>query len=68
MEGGKNYIDEEKISLGYLIKRIIHWINFLLSKWLKIGIGALFILILITAFNYLKPKSIQKIGYPIIYC
>lgn len=56
MNPQNQYIDEPKISLGYLIHRLRHWILFIFSKWLKIGIGAFVILLLIIAFNYLKPK------------
>ncbi len=50
------YIDEPKISLGYLIKRVQFWISFIFSKWLKIGIGAFIVMMSVVAYNYLKPK------------
>ena len=56
MEPDKNYIEEEKISLGFLIRRLLFWINFLLSKWLLIGLGAVLMVLLFLAYNYLKPK------------
>jgi len=57
MDTEKQYIDEPKISLGFLIQRLRYWFYFILSKWLKIGIGAVLILLLVIAANYLKPKS-----------
>lgn len=57
MESEKNYIEEEKISLGFLIRRLLFWINFLISKWLTIGLGTLAILFLVVGFNYWKPKT-----------
>lgn len=56
MNSERQYIDEPKISLGYLIQRLRHWFFFILSKWLKIGIGTFVIMMLVVAFNYLKPK------------
>lgn len=56
MDTEKQYIDEPKISLGYLIQRLRYWVLFILSKWLKIGIGAVAIMLVVLAYNYLKPK------------
>ena len=56
MSEGNQYIDEEKISLGYLIKRLVFWFNFVLSKWLTIGVGTVGIILLVLAWNYLKPQ------------
>lgn len=55
----KHYIEEEKISLGFLIRRLQFWIRFLLSQWLKIGIGTIVMILLLLAFNYLKPRSYE---------
>lgn len=56
MDSQDNYIEEEKISLGYLIQRLRYWVLFILSKWLKIGIGSVAIMLVVLAYNYLKPK------------
>lgn len=56
MNSENQYLDEPKISLGYLIRRFVYWTNFVLSKWLKIGVGTVCILLLVVAYNYLKPK------------
>lgn len=53
------YIEEPRISLGYLIRRIQYWVGFLLSRWWKIGIGAFLIMMLLVAYNYLKPRVYQ---------
>lgn len=62
MEPDKNYIEEEKISLGFLIRRLLFWINFLLSKWLIIGLGGVLMVLLFLAYNYLKPKVYEAKG------
>lgn len=56
MDTEKQYIDEPKISLGYLIQRLRYWVLFILSKWLKIGIGAVAIMLVVLAYNYLRPR------------
>lgn len=56
MDADKRQIEEDKISLGYLIKRLIFWVKFILSKWLKIAAGTLVILLFVFAYNYVKPK------------
>ena len=56
MSSQDNYIEEEKISLGYLIQRLRYWVLFILSKWLKIGLGTVVVLLLVVGYNYLKPK------------
>ncbi|WP_083262561.1 hypothetical protein [Roseivirga sp. 4D4] len=56
MNQEENHIEEEKISLGLLIQWFFDWVKYLFSKWLLIGIGTVLILILIVAYNYLKPK------------
>lgn len=56
MDGNSNYIEEERISLGSLIRQLKGWIGYVLSKWLQIGLGTLVILCLTLAYNYLKPK------------
>lgn len=56
MDPEKNFIAEEKISLGFLIRRLLFWIKFLLSKWLLIGLGGVIMVCLFLAYNYLKPK------------
>lgn len=56
MDTEKHYIDEPKISLGYLIQRLRYLVLFILSKWLKIGIGAVAIMLVVLAHNYIKPK------------
>lgn len=56
MNQRENYIDEEKISLGVLIQWFSDWVKYLVSNWLKIGIGSVLILVLVVAYNYLKPK------------
>lgn len=57
MEKGANYINEEKISLGTLIRSLIDWLQFIFSKWLLIGLGAAVILALTLAYNYLKAPT-----------
>ncbi|PWL30941.1 exopolysaccharide biosynthesis protein [uncultured Roseivirga sp.] len=59
MSSQSNYIEEEKISLGFLIRRLHYWVLFIFSKWLKIGIGTIVMILLLLAFNYLKPKSYE---------
>ena len=56
MNQKENYIEEEKISLGLLIQWLFSWVKYLLSKWLQIGIGSFLIIMLVLAYNYLKPK------------
>lgn len=56
MNESSNYIEEERISLAYLIRSLTEWFRFILSKWLIISLGTLTILSLILAYNYLKPK------------
>lgn len=56
MSKSNQFIEEERISLGYLIKRFVYWVRFIFSKWLQIGIGTIAILLLVLAYNYLKPK------------
>lgn len=56
MDPEKNFIEEEKISLGFLIRRLLFWVEFLLSKWLLIGLGGVIMVCLFLAYNYLKPK------------
>ncbi|KYG78199.1 MULTISPECIES: GumC domain-containing protein [Roseivirga] len=56
MDSQDNYIGEGKISLGYLIQRLRYWVLFILSKWLKIGLGTVVVLLLVVGYNYLKPK------------
>jgi uncharacterized protein involved in exopolysaccharide biosynthesis len=57
LENSNNYIEEDRVSLGLLIKRLIDWIRFLISKWLIIGFGAFFILLLMVSYNYLKKPT-----------
>ena len=54
MPENSNYIEEEKISLGSLIRLFLDWVNFMLSKWLLIGIGSVVIFGLTIGYNYLK--------------
>lgn len=54
MADNSNYIEEEKISLGSLIRLFLDWVNFMLSKWLLIGIGSVVTLGLTLGYNYLK--------------
>lgn len=56
MDSKKDYIEEEKISLGFLIRRCHFWIEFILSKWLFVGIGAVLMIALLLAYNALKTK------------
>lgn len=56
MSADNQYIDEPKISLAYLIKRVVFWFNFILSKWLTIGLGTVCFILLMLAWNYLKPQ------------
>lgn len=59
MRPEEQYIEEPKISLGYLIRRIQYWVGFILSKWWKIGIGSFVIMMLVVTYNYIKPKTYQ---------
>lgn len=54
MPDKSNFIEEEKISLGSLIRAFLDWVGFILSKWLRIAVGVIIILGLTLAYNYLK--------------
>ncbi len=56
MKRDSNFIEEEKVSLAYLITSIRDWFKLILSKWRVIGFGALFFLGITVLYNYLKPK------------
>ncbi|HEY9117514.1 MAG TPA: exopolysaccharide biosynthesis protein, partial [Roseivirga sp.] len=60
----RDYIEEEQLSFGYLVRRLKSWINFLLSKWLLVLIGTLIIASLIIAYNFLKtPTNYAKTSF-----
>ena len=64
MTHNKEYIEEEKLSFGYLIRRLISWINFIFSKWMIISVGTLVIAISMIAYNFLKtPTNYAKTSF-----
>ena len=56
VDSDNDHINENEISLGSLINWFLRWVRYLFSKWWQIGVGSVVILLLIVAFNYLKPK------------